>query len=500
MKSRVELKKGASVPLLFLLLLAIISSMRCDMLVATSPTIIDVPGEYSTIQDAINNASGGNTIFVHKGAYYGDIVINKSVSLVGEDRDLTVIYGSEPYYVISIIAGGASVKGFTVRAYRSAVNSITVYSGGNILEGNRIEDGYLGLTLSSGNNMILDNIISNNTDGLSIYYSGNNVISGNVVVNNSIGISLYSSENNMFSGNTICANANGINLYSSVNNNVFCHNNFNNTLQVWSDSSNSTNIWSLNGEGNYWSDYTGHDLNGSGIGDIPYSTDTEAGDSYPLMGAFYDLHVVLNSQTYDVNLISNSSVSGLRFTFGEETGNKMVIFNVAGEEGTIGFCRIMIPLSLMESPFVVVGGEGEITPKLLSVSNATNAYLYFTWVHSNQTISIISSETLQLYNDLRDEYAKLLTDLYGLNATQSSFLGNYSTLLGSLIELQNRYLALNASYYEHLSDYSRNVESLQNLMYIFAFTTAIFLVTTVYLSKSADTGIKQRKKGLSNEK
>jgi hypothetical protein len=218
-----------------------------------------------------------------------------------------------------------------------------------------------------------------------------------------------------------------------------------------------------------------------------------------LMGPFYDLDVVLGSQTYDVNLISNSSVSGLRFTFGEETGNKMVIFNVAGEEGTIGFCRIMIPLGLMESPFIVVGGQGEITPKLLNVSNATNAYLYFTYVHSNQTISIISSETLLLYNDLRDEYAKLLADLYNLNATQSSFLENYTTLLGSLTELQNRYLALNASYYEHLSDYSRNVDSLQNLMYIFAFTTAIFLITTVYLSKRADTGIKQRKKGRTNE-
>jgi parallel beta-helix repeat protein len=498
MVSRVELKEVASVPLLFLLLLAIISTMRWNMFVAASPATIDVPGKYPTIQAAINNAVSGEIVFVHKGAYYEDIVINKSVSVIGEDRDLTVIYGSEAYYVIIVRAGGVSVEDLTVRAYKSVVNPIIVYSAGNILKDNRIEDGYYGLTLSSGNNMILDNIISNNTNGLSIY-SSNNVVSRNIVVNNGIGISLYSSDNNMFSGNTIYDNANGLNLYSSVNNNVFYHNNFNNTLQLWSDSPNSTNAWSLNGEGNYWSDYAGQDLNSDGIGNSPYSTDTQAGDSYPLMGPFYDLDVVLNSQTYHVNVISNSSVSGLRFTFGEETGNKMVIFNVAGEEGTIGFCRIMIPLGLMESPFIVVGGQGEITPKLLNVSNQTNVYLYFTWVHSNQTISIISSETLHLYNDLRDEYAKLLADLYNLNVTQSSFLENFSTLIGSLTELQNRYLALNASYYEHLSDYSRNVESIQNLTYIFASTTSIFLITTIYLSKRANTGIKQRTRGHENE-
>lgn len=501
MAIRVELKEVASVPLLFLLLLAIVFAVRWDILVAASPATIDVPGKYPTIQDAINNAGLGDIIFVHKGVYYGGIVINKSVSLIGEDRDLTVIYGGGVYYVISVMAGGASVEDLTVRANESVVNSIIVYSAGNVLRNNRIEGGYYGLTLSSGNNMILDNIISNNTDGLSIYYSANNVISGNVIVNNVVaGIELHSSDNNMFSGNSVYGNPNGLNLYNSVGNNVFYHNNFNNTLQLSYDSTTSSNVWSLNGEGNYWSDYTGRDLDGNGIGDSPYNyTDTKSGDSYPLIGPFYDLAVMLKGQTYDVNLISNSTISGLRFEIGEETGNRIVLFNVAGEKGTVGFCRIMIPLGLMGSPFIVVGGEGEITPKLLNVSNETNVYLYFTWVHSNQTISIISSETLQLYNDLRDEYAKLLADLHDLNATQSSFLENYSTLLDSLIELQNRYLALNASYYEHLSDHSRNVESIQNLMYIFASTTAIFLITTVYLSKRANTGIKQRTRGHENE-
>jgi hypothetical protein len=94
---------------------------------------------------------------------------------------------------------------------------------------------------------------------------------------------------------------------------------------------------------------------------------------------------------------------------------------------------------------------------------------------------------LHLYGELLDKYAKLQGDLFSLNATYNSIVENYGTLLDSLGELQNRYLALNASYYEHLSDYSRNVENIQNLLYVFAATTAIFLVTTIYLSKRAHT-------------
>jgi len=534
------LKKVASAPLLFLLLLAVASAMRWNMLARASPGILDVPGKYATIQDAINNASSGDLIFVHKGTYYEDVAINKSVSLVGEDRNLTVIYGSaapQPQYVISLIAGGVTVKDLTVRARTPIQSPIMIGSAGNVLENNVIENGFYGLQLSySSDNVISNNTISNNQYGVYLFTSGHNEFSDNDIANNVVtGVELHYSSDNVFSGNNVNSNANGLALYSSTANNVFYHNNFNNILQLSSDSINSTNVWSLNGEGNYWSDYTGQDLNSDGIGNIPYNnTDTEGGDSYPLTGPFYDLDVVLNGQTYHVNLVSNSSVSGLKFAFGEETGNRMVIFNVAEEKGTVGFSRIMIPLGLMDSPFIVLGGQGEITPTVLNVSTVTNIYLYFTWVHSNQTISIISSKTMHLYNDLLGEYAKLLADLDNLNVTQSSFLENYSALLVNLKELQDRYLALNASYTGHLSDYSRSVENIQNLlvnlkelqdrylalnasytghlsdysrsveniqnlMYVFATTTAIFLITTIYLSKRANMGAREKPRGPENE-
>ena len=49
------------------------------------------PGNYTNIQDAIDDASDGDTIFVYSGVYPADIIIDKSISLIGENQDNTII-------------------------------------------------------------------------------------------------------------------------------------------------------------------------------------------------------------------------------------------------------------------------------------------------------------------------------------------------------------------------------------------------------------------------
>ena len=61
------------------------------------PAIIQVPNQYNNIQQAINNASDGDTIKISAGTYYtnGLIIENKTVHLVGEDPNNTIIDGQD---------------------------------------------------------------------------------------------------------------------------------------------------------------------------------------------------------------------------------------------------------------------------------------------------------------------------------------------------------------------------------------------------------------------
>ena len=455
--------------------MSILSLIGYKISVKASTDVIYVPTDYPAIQEAINSATSGDTIFVYKGIYYEHVVINKSVSLVGEDRDLTIIDGSEIGSVISITVDNVTLKGFTIKN-----SGMHPYNSGIQIE-------------HSSGNIISHNKITNNSNGIGFYTSSNNVVCGNTISSNDYdGIGFYTSSNNVVCGNTISSNDyDGIYLAFVSHNNTIYHNNFNNINQVGVD---LTNIWNYGGEGNYWSDYIGQDLNGDGIGEDPYVIDANNRDNCPLMGMFSDCSVTLKRKTYHVATICNSTICDFIFEIGAETGNRIMRFNATGEDSAVGFCRVAIPTELMVHPFIVLVDEEEIVPKLLDVPNETRVCIYFTYAHGSHAITIISSKTLYLYNELLDKYAKLQIDTLNLNVTNYDLQNNYDILLGNYSQLQENYRELNNSYQEHLLDYSENVQNIRSLMYTFAATTAIFLMTTIYLSKHAHKSIATRTK------
>jgi len=461
-----------------LCLLSIVFRMECKISVKADPKILYVDDDnvtgfwdgtkehpYQNITNALEHAIDGDTIFVHEGIYYENVSVNENVSLVGEDRDSTIVDGNGTGSVISITVNNVSIKGFTVKG-----SGMLPYDSGIFLD-----------EYSIGND-VSHNTLTNNNNGIGLYYSSNNIVSGNTLTNNNNGIGLYYSSNNIVSGNTLTNNNYG--MYStphSSNNTIHC-NNFNNTHQVWTD---LMNIWDDGNEGNYWSDYTGQDLDGDGIGDNPYVIDVNNQDRYPLMGMFSDFSVALQRETYHVTTICNSTISDFKFEIGLDTGSKIIRFNATGKDSTVGFCRVMIPTELMNYPFIVLVDVEEIALTLLDISDETYVYLYFIYIHSSHTITIISSKTLYLYNELIDKHAKLQIDLYNVNTTYYDLLNNYGILLDNYSQLQKSYLELNSSYQKQLLNYSKNVQNIQSLTYIFAAATAIFIITTIYLSKRA---------------
>lgn len=565
--------------LLFTLLLGYKTSVNA------TPNIIYVPTDYPTIQEAINHATSGDIIFVHNETYHEHIVIDKSVSLIGENRNLTIIDGEGAGSVIHVAANNVYISGFTIKEggmglYDSGIfidhsggnnvsrntianssNGICVYystrnnvfnntvsgniygislysSSNNKIYGNNAPHNKYGIALQSSNNNEIhgniassnkingiyaysstDNLISGNTalnnyEGIRLDFSNASVIADNIISNNDYGTHLSSSSNNLVSGNTAKNNYYGIYLQSSSNNNTIYHNNFNNTDQVWSD---SVSDWDHDAEGNYWSDYPGQDINRDGIGDTPYVINVENQDNHPLMGKYSDFGVAWKDQTYNVITICNSTISNLEFEIGKETGNKIIRFDVTGRDGTVGFCRVMIPTQLMNYSYIVLVDEEEIIPTLLDVSNKTQVYLYFVYSHSNHTVAIISSETLYLYNEILDKYAKLQADFYDLDSAYHGYLVNYTNLLESYGTLNASYMqhlldyaklqedydtllrsfaTLNASYNQYLLNYAKlqdsnaallleHAQNIRNLTYVFIVTTTFFIIVAFYLSTHA---------------
>lgn len=527
-------KKIASVfCIVFCLLLALPSRFELSANADSTSVTVSPP---ESIQAAINNATAGDTILVSAGMYNESLQINKSISLIGEDRDTTIINGQNNQFVVSITAENVTIQGFTIECTSNLEPSSGISispSEGSIISDNIVENSQQGITVTSSKyNTISGNIITNTQQGITFSNSLGNTLSDNVITANSGGILLYSSSNNLFSGNVISNNngtnggiymyASGSNMFSGntfTNNypvgeniynypvgdyvslfcyyNTFYDNNFYEAFQVSSNT--EINTWDYGGQGNYWSNYAGHDR-GNGIGIESYVIAPSNRDLYPLMGKFSSFTATFEGEPYQVSLISNSTISGFEFEVGTETGNEIIQFNVTGTEGTVGFSRIVIPTGLITTSVIVLVGDREITPTWLNSQNTAFNYLYLTYSSRNQTVLIISSKTLDLYDQLLREFITLnatyyellsnytaqlpiITSFYNLNSTYNALLNSYANLLGNYSQLQQSYQDLNASYQQHLSDDNQNLRNVRSLMYIFAAGTAVLIVATVYFSK-----------------
>ena len=257
----------------------------------------------------------------------------------------------------------------------------------NTFSGSKIISNHYGFWLSmSSNNTISGNEITNNGyTGVLLQKSSNNTISENNITNNvaknNRGVWLSESSNyNAIFGNNITNNSFGVYLRYSSNNRFYHNNLINNTEQVYVETSGHANFWDNGLEGNYWSDYTGVDLDRNGIGDSAYEVDADNIDNYPMMGIFSDFGT---TSEYRVQTVCNSSISDFRYN------GTAIMFNVTGENDTIGFCRICIPVALMNETYEVFVNGTEVLCNLLPCSNTTHSYLYFTYNHSTQEVVII---------------------------------------------------------------------------------------------------------------
>jgi len=180
---------------------------------------------YATIQKAINSAQPQHKILAYAGKHYENVVVNKSVTLVGENKHNTIIDGSGTGTVINVTANNVNISDFTIRnSGNPECGILAVGSSGNNISHTIMTNNSYGIRLVNSNNNTLEgNTVSNNEYGISLDGSSN-TLTNNTVSNNEYGISLHFSSNSVLTNNTMSCNKYNFGLYGAI------ETHFNNTI------------------------------------------------------------------------------------------------------------------------------------------------------------------------------------------------------------------------------------------------------------------------------
>jgi len=321
-----SLKKRLFLDSAFLILLLLnIFGLYSNLFLAYGARIIRVPGDYNTIQKAINAASPGDTIQVAKGTYHEYVVVNKSVTLIGENQQ-SIIDGPvspPPPRIIDVTVSNVKISGFTIQnkgTYRgfgieppfgqtitkvnisdnAVINtyhgvylayctncyitnntlngnyySIRLYdSDYNVIQNNKINGSmYYGINLytHADSNKIISNTLTKNKYAVLLEWSDRNTMEYNSISSSTeYGIRLSYSTGTLTKRNNVMNNKYGVYIWNCSGNQFYQNNFIDNTYQVQHyDAPLTANTWDTNvrpgTQGNFWSDYTGFD-DGSGVG------------------------------------------------------------------------------------------------------------------------------------------------------------------------------------------------------------------------------------------
>jgi len=257
-----ELLKRIVHGIVLIMLLVGMLMLAFDVQPAEARTL-KVPDDYAYVQEAINAASDRDTILVSAGTYRESLYINKTLTLVGENKESTILDGKGAYSVVEVNSTTVVISGFTVM------------------------NGSNGILLEECDGSVLkQNDISRCSKGIWLQYSDSNVVSENIIFNSgSYGILLCGhSSKNTVTRNTVKDNGNGLGITGQDN--LIYHNNFQNNQNQTHVIESFFNAWNNTCEGNYWSDYDGAEFNNYGIGNTPYVIDANNQDNCPLMSPY----------------------------------------------------------------------------------------------------------------------------------------------------------------------------------------------------------------------
>ncbi|MGA1793517.1 MAG: NosD domain-containing protein [Thermoplasmatota archaeon] len=196
-------------------------------------------GDFTTIQDAVNAASDGDTILVNPGTYNEQVGINKNgITLMGSGAQNTIINPGTGSTGIGISGRWINISSMQIIngiVGVSIVGSSNIYISDIIVNNNVL----YGIEIATSNYCNISKSVSlKNSYGIRIHISDNNEIYNNNIYENNIGIYYYQSKDNIATFNKIINSETGVKLEMFSHSNEFYHNNI--------SSNNRANIDSVN--------------------------------------------------------------------------------------------------------------------------------------------------------------------------------------------------------------------------------------------------------------
>ena len=139
------------------------------------------PGNYTTIQDAIDDANNGDTIYVYSGTYSENIELDKRLNLIGEDKTTTIIDGSQQGCTIDLSSENTLIDSFTI-------------IGGGFDTDDFVNFFRAGIRITGSNNIITNNIFRKNCLGISGVRVTNLTIKDNSFIEDGVGFTSYEND------------------------------------------------------------------------------------------------------------------------------------------------------------------------------------------------------------------------------------------------------------------------------------------------------------------